>query len=98
MLSPVIEAAVNPGTFTQFHATPPRCITAPQEQTAATGLTLQSCYIAGPNGGKLSAVGPGRRRFERPRSEGRRYRARCPSRVGLSRYGENRGVGEELRK
>ena len=68
MRSPVIEAAVNPGKLTQFHAMPPRCIMAP-ELTAATGLIVQSCSVAGPNGGKLSVVGPGRRRFERPRSE-----------------------------
>ena len=72
MHSPVTEAAVNPGTFTQFHAMRPRCIMAPEELTAATGAIVQSCCIAGPNGGKLSAVEPGRRQFERSRSEDRR--------------------------
>ena len=97
MHSPVTEA-VNPGTFTQFHAMPPRCITAPEELTSATGLTIQSCCIAGPNGGKFSAVGPDRRRFKRPRSEDPRQQAKCPPRVGLCRYGEIGGQGEGREK
>jgi hypothetical protein len=65
MHSPVMGAAVNPEAFTQIRAMPPRRITAPEELKAATELTVQSCCIANPNGGKLSALGASRRRFER---------------------------------
>jgi len=70
MHSLVMEAAVNPEAFTQVRAMPPRRITAPEELTTATELTAQSCCIANPNGGKLSAVGTSRRRFERRHNEG----------------------------
>jgi hypothetical protein len=68
MHSPVMGAAVNPEAFTQIRAMPPRRITAPDELKAATELTVQSCCIANPNGGKLSALGTSRRRFERSHS------------------------------
>ena len=70
MHSPVMGAAVNPEAFTRIRATPPCRITAPEELTAPTELTVQSCCIANPNGGKLSAVGTSRRRFERRHNEG----------------------------
>ena len=68
MHSPVMGAAVNPEAFTRIRATPPCRITAPEELTAPTELTVQSCCIANPNGGKLSALGTSRRRFERSHS------------------------------
>ena len=68
MHSPVMGAAVIPEAFTQIRAMPPRRINAPEELKASTELTVQSCCIANPNGGKLSALGTRRRRFEPSRS------------------------------
>jgi hypothetical protein len=68
MHSPVMGVAVNPEVFTRIRAMLPRRITAPEELTAATELTVQSCCIANPNGGKLSTLGTSRRRFERSHS------------------------------
>jgi hypothetical protein len=64
MHSPVTGAAVNPEAFTQIRAMQPHRIIAPEELTAATELTVQSCCTANPNGGKHSALGTSRRRFE----------------------------------